>query len=51
MFSEEDFKKQPKKFKRILVTHLRANMHHGAVAKKEKTDDYFDNAYEKFGNC
>ena len=47
---KKDFKKQPK-IKRILVIHLRANMHHGAVAKKEKTNDYFDNAYEKFGNC
>ena len=42
----EDFRKQPYQFRRILVTHVRANIQH---AKKEMVDKYFDDAHERFG--
>ena len=45
----EDFDKQPYQFRRILVTHLRANIMHSVMAKKEMVDKYFDDAHEKFG--
>ena len=45
----EDFNEQPYQFRRILVTHLRANIQHCVMAKKEMVDNYFDDAHEKFG--
>ena len=45
----EDFDEQPYQFRRILVTHLRANIQHSVMAKKEMVDNYFDDAHEKFG--
>jgi len=45
----EDFDEQPYQFRRILVTHLRANTQHSIVANKEIVDRYFDDAHEKFG--
>ena len=45
----EDFNEQPYQFRRILVTHLRANIQHRVMAKKEVVDRYFDDAHEKFG--
>ena len=46
---QEDFDEQPYQFRRILVTHLRANSQHSVMAKKEMVDRYFDDAHEKFG--
>ena len=46
---KEDFDEQPYQFRRILVTHLRANIQHSAMARKEMVDSYFDDAHEKFG--
>ena len=45
----EDFEEQPYQFGRVLVTHLRANIMHSAMAKKEMNNRYFDDAHEKFG--
>ena len=45
----EDFNGQPYQFRRILVSHLRTNIQHGAMSKKEMVDMYFDDAHEKFG--
>ena len=44
-----DFDEQPYQFRQILVTHLRANIMHSVMAKKEKVDRYFDDAHETFG--
>ena len=45
----EKFNKQPYQFRRVLVTHLRANMMHSIMAKKAMDDRYFDDAHKKFG--
>ena len=45
----EDFDEQPYQFRRILVTHLRANLQHSIIMKKKMVDKYFDDAHEKFG--
>jgi len=45
----EDFDEQLYQFRRILVTHLRGNIQHSVMAKKEMVDNYFDDAHEKFG--
>jgi len=45
----EDFDEKPYQFRRILVTHLMANIQHSVMAKKEMVDKYFDDAHEKFG--
>jgi tetratricopeptide (TPR) repeat protein len=45
----EDFDEQPYQFRRILVTHLRANIQHSVMTKKEMVDKYFDDAHEKIG--
>ena len=45
----EDFDEQPYQFRRILVTHLRANLQHSVMTKKEMVDKYFDDAHEKVG--
>ena len=42
-----DFNEQPYYFRRILVTHLRANIIH--MENMEMVDSYFDDAHEKFG--
>ena len=46
---QEDFKKQPYQFRRTLVTHMRVNIQHSVMAKKETVDRYYDDAHEKFG--
>jgi hypothetical protein len=43
------FDEQPYHFRRILVTHLRANIQHSVITKQEMVDKYFDDAHEKFG--
>ena len=48
-FLPEDFDKQPYQLRRILVTHLRANIMHSVMAKKEMVYKYFDDAHKKFG--
>ena len=45
----EDLNEQPYQFRQILVTHLRANIMHSVMAKKEMVDRYFDDAHKKFG--
>ena len=45
----EDFDEQPYQFRRVLVTHLRANIMHSVMSKKEMDNMYYDDAYEKFG--
>ena len=45
----EKFKKQPYQFRRVLVTHLRANIMHSVMVKKGMGDRYFDDAHEKLG--
>ena len=45
----EDFNKQPYQFRRILVTHVRANLQHCIMTRKEMVDKYFDDAHEKLG--
>ena len=45
----EDFNVQPYQFRRILVTHLRANLQHSVMTRKEMIDKYFDDAHQKFG--
>ena len=45
----ENFDEQPYLFRRTLVAHLRANMQHSVMARKEIVDRYFDDAHEKFG--
>ncbi|KIK04755.1 hypothetical protein K443DRAFT_645534 [Laccaria amethystina LaAM-08-1] len=45
----KDFNKQPYQFRRILVTHLRANIQHSVMTKDEMVDKYFDDADEKIG--
>ena len=45
----KSFHEQPYQFRRILVNHLRANIQHSVVAKKEMVGSYFDDAHEKFG--
>jgi hypothetical protein len=44
-----DFDKQPYQFRRILVTHLRANIQYSAMEKREMVDRYFDEAHERSG--
>ena len=44
------FDKQPYGFRRVLVTHVRANMQHSAITMKNMVNMYFDDAHEKFGN-
>jgi hypothetical protein len=44
-----DFDEQPYQFRRVLVTHLKANIQHSVMAKKETVGRYFADAYEKFG--
>ena len=36
-------------FRRTLVPHLRANIQHSVMAKREMVERYFDDAHEKFG--
>ena len=43
----EDFNEQPYQYRRILVTHLRVNIQHSVMTKKEMVDKYFDDAHEK----
>ena len=45
----QNFDEQPYQFRRILVTHLRANIMQSVMAKKDMIDSYFDDAHEKFG--
>jgi hypothetical protein len=45
----ENFDEQSYQFRRILVTHLRANTQHSVMAKKEMVERYLDDAHEKFG--
>jgi len=45
----EDFNEQPYQFRRILVTHLRANIQHSVMAKKKVVERYFDDAHVKYG--
>ena len=44
----EDFDRQPYSFRRVLVTHVKANIQHNKTLKQESTDSYFDDASEKF---
>ena len=46
-----DFDEQPYQFRRILVTHLRANTQHSVMAKKGIVERYFDDAHENLGDC
>ena len=45
----KDFNQQPYQLRRILVTHLRANLQHSVMTKKGTVVEYFDDAHEKFG--
>ena len=47
----EDFDEQPYQFRRILVTHLRANTQHSVIGKQEMVDRYFDDSHESLGYC
>jgi len=40
---------QPYGFRRVLVTHIRANMEHSRSESDENGDSYLDDAYDKFG--
>ena len=45
----ENLRGQSYAFRRVLVTHVRANMQHGIMEKREIVNKYFDDAHEKFG--
>ncbi|KIK05193.1 hypothetical protein K443DRAFT_642438, partial [Laccaria amethystina LaAM-08-1] len=45
----KDFNEQPYQFRRILITHLRANIQHSVMAKNKMVERYFDDAHEHFG--
>ena len=45
----EDFHKQPYQFRRTLVIHVRANIQHSVMAKKEMVERDFNDANEKIG--
>jgi tetratricopeptide (TPR) repeat protein len=45
----EYFDGQPYQFRRILVTHLRANIMQSVMERREMDDRYFDDAHQKFG--
>ena len=40
---------QPYGFRRVLVTHVRANLQQGTIEEDQTTANYLDNAYTKFG--
>ena len=48
-FLAEKFDEQPYGFRRVLVTHVRANIQHSVMKEKKMVDRYFDDAYSKFG--
>ena len=45
----EDFDKQSYQFRRILVTHLKANIQHSVITKRQVLDKYLDDAHKNFG--
>ena len=47
--SLRDDRSQPYGFRRVLVTHVRANMHESIKGKDQKTNNYFDDSCGKFG--
>jgi hypothetical protein len=45
----KDDTSQPYGFRRMLVTHVRANMQQSITDQHKENDNYFDDSYEKFG--